>query len=337
MIILNYLDFFAENIKRGDILQYFIFIFDLITAILLALNAGIYSLIYRENKSKTILWVDIAFFVMLAESIVLYMTDFVGNFWEYYTSNIVHEPIIRTILIIALLSSYRGIIFYAFKVPFFKLEKVFCTVAIVFLVVMHLFPISLGINLTYNTTTWIYTFYMLLISIKYCKQSDYSPEVKKRIDIFLKLFFILQIFAYIEVIFWNFTNSFILKRLYDYSQRMLALEIITYIYDITGIICGVRYLIKPHNIDSENSKEIFKKELEDFSSEFGLTPREQEVLELLVQHLTNEEICNKLYISLGTVKTHIHNIFLKSQVSRRTDLIEMVKKYCEGRNSEINF
>jgi DNA-binding NarL/FixJ family response regulator len=49
----------------------------------------------------------------------------------------------------------------------------------------------------------------------------------------------------------------------------------------------------------------------------GLTEREVEVLELIGQDLTNQEIAEQLVIEVGTVKNHVHNILDKLQVSNR--------------------
>ena len=50
-----------------------------------------------------------------------------------------------------------------------------------------------------------------------------------------------------------------------------------------------------------------------------LTPREVEVLDLIGEGLTNQEIADKLYIEVGTVKNHVHNILKKLDVSSRED------------------
>lgn len=55
--------------------------------------------------------------------------------------------------------------------------------------------------------------------------------------------------------------------------------------------------------------------------DFGLSPREREILEELVQGLSNKEIARNLNVSDRTVKFHLHNIFLKTGVERRTQLI----------------
>ena len=55
-----------------------------------------------------------------------------------------------------------------------------------------------------------------------------------------------------------------------------------------------------------------------------LSNRENEVLELLADGLLYKEIADKLFISHGTVRQHIHNIYEKLHVSNRT---EAVNKY----------
>jgi NarL family two-component system response regulator LiaR len=48
-----------------------------------------------------------------------------------------------------------------------------------------------------------------------------------------------------------------------------------------------------------------------------LTDREKEVLKLMVEGLNNQEIANRLVVSLSTVKYHISNILSKLQVDNR--------------------
>lgn len=58
----------------------------------------------------------------------------------------------------------------------------------------------------------------------------------------------------------------------------------------------------------------------------GISKREWEVLSLMSQGLSNQEIANQLYVSLNTVKTHGSNLFLKLDVKRRTQAIEKGKR-----------
>ncbi len=64
------------------------------------------------------------------------------------------------------------------------------------------------------------------------------------------------------------------------------------------------------------------------TSPFGLSPREVEILRLLVDGLRNNEMAAQLMISLDTVKTHMRHIMEKLQVSDRTQAA--VKAMREG-------
>jgi DNA-binding CsgD family transcriptional regulator len=57
-----------------------------------------------------------------------------------------------------------------------------------------------------------------------------------------------------------------------------------------------------------------------------LSTRELEVLQLIADGLSNQQIAEKLFVSLNTIKTHTSNLFLKMEVGRRTQAIEMAKR-----------
>jgi DNA-binding CsgD family transcriptional regulator len=50
----------------------------------------------------------------------------------------------------------------------------------------------------------------------------------------------------------------------------------------------------------------------------GLTGREVEVLELIAEGLTNQEIADRVYISINSVKTYIRSAYRKIGVNSRS-------------------
>ena len=58
-----------------------------------------------------------------------------------------------------------------------------------------------------------------------------------------------------------------------------------------------------------------------FAEAHGLTARERDVLELVVDGLDVAGIAEALVISRGTVKAHLHRIYKKVGVSGRTELM----------------
>ena len=57
-----------------------------------------------------------------------------------------------------------------------------------------------------------------------------------------------------------------------------------------------------------------------------LSQRELEVLKLICQGLSNNEICKQLYLALDTVKGHNRRIFEKLQIHRRTEAIARARE-----------
>ena len=56
-----------------------------------------------------------------------------------------------------------------------------------------------------------------------------------------------------------------------------------------------------------------------------LTPREHQVVSLVAEGLTNAEIAQKLWISPGTVRRHLENVFAKLGVHTRTGAVARVR------------
>ena len=58
----------------------------------------------------------------------------------------------------------------------------------------------------------------------------------------------------------------------------------------------------------------------------GLSKRELDVLEQMAQGLSNQEIAEKLHVSLNTIKTHTARILEKLEASRRTQAVDIARK-----------
>lgn len=61
-------------------------------------------------------------------------------------------------------------------------------------------------------------------------------------------------------------------------------------------------------------------------SGIDLSTREQDTLKLIAQDLSNQEIADKLFISLNTVKTHLKNIYSKLEVDNRSRAVAKARE-----------
>lgn len=125
----------------------------------------------------------------------------------------------------------------------------------------------------------------------------------------------------------------VLFRLAEYSQFRLHYggEIWIAVFSVLFFIIGIflsrkmfrKEIIKEKEIIVEvpASNEIDPKQLE----KLGLSKREYEILQLITEGLSNQQIADKLYISENTIKKHISNLFLKLDVERRTEAVKKAK------------
>lgn len=68
-------------------------------------------------------------------------------------------------------------------------------------------------------------------------------------------------------------------------------------------------------------------QLASFCRSYRITDREGEILKLLVEGRSNQEIADCLLISIGTVKAHVHSIYRKLEVTRRSQLMNVFSSY----------
>ncbi len=66
---------------------------------------------------------------------------------------------------------------------------------------------------------------------------------------------------------------------------------------------------------------------DEFSLKIHLTPREQEILGLIAQSLTNREIGDQLFISMQTVSVHRKNLMKKMKVHDTAALVRKALRY----------
>lgn len=63
-----------------------------------------------------------------------------------------------------------------------------------------------------------------------------------------------------------------------------------------------------------------------------LTPKESEVLTLLDEDLTNKQIAKRMYVSEGTVKSHVHQILRKLKVRGRKEAVRVYRLWTASRS-----
>ena len=143
----------------------------------------------------------------------------------------------------------------------------------------------------------------------------YKGTIIYSISLALLLFFL----KWLELRFIIFDHSF-----------EIYIGFIAVIFTALGIWLALK-LSKPKIKTVVVEKEVYITRNENFVlntalvAQLELSKRELEILGLLAQGHSNQEIAGKIFVSLSTVKTHIQNLYQKLDVKRRTQAIEKAR------------
>lgn len=133
---------------------------------------------------------------------------------------------------------------------------------------------------------------------------------------------IFKFVFYIQMIFYPLMiieSIFFFDRIYPFG-----ISVVTLFYAIVNVMWLYfvsKYLHLPEiKLISDDD------EFDNYFAIYKITKREIDVVRLLLNGMSYEEIASQLFITLETVKTHVNNIYKKSGVNSKIDLSNLVQK-----------
>lgn len=165
-------------------------------------------------------------------------------------------------------------------------------------------------------------FFILLILLQlYWGTGTLPDKTRKRLArdlgyIYLGCFSLMVIFGYIIRI-----------PFYIYPDVLSYQVIVTFLFffiNIPSIVYLNIFLKKNHGKWGTHPPDPAR--LANLYTRHNVTVREQEIIELLMKGKTNEEIADELYLSTKTVKNYVSNIYRKTGVKNRVQLINLIRE-----------
>jgi DNA-binding CsgD family transcriptional regulator len=145
-----------------------------------------------------------------------------------------------------------------------------------------------------------------------CLQAAFKLEslADAQLHKILKILFIISLLAFPPALYkYIYDRSFLPFHL----ENSLSLLVIT----IFSIVFALRFLNFPTFYDKGTLTDYFK-------SRFKTTTREDVIIHQAIQGKSNSEIADTLCISVRTVESHLYNIFQKTGVKNRVQLINLI-------------
>jgi DNA-binding NarL/FixJ family response regulator len=94
--------------------------------------------------------------------------------------------------------------------------------------------------------------------------------------------------------------------------------------DVDDIIGGIRQVLSGKQYLGKGVKELMNGHSNDNNDLPMITKRESEILKLIADGLTNQEIADQLFISIFTVDSHRKNLLLKFNAKNTATLVKIV-------------
>ena len=328
-----------------------IFIYNVFLIILYSVVLTLSGFYYLKTKNNCYFAISILFSLYLFDNVVIYMTEFIKTFSISYNKLFIAVPTYKTLIIISILAVY-----IALNTMFFNLKNSKIWYFALGLLTIFLFIIPVMQRTAFKSWLFfvpgdlffvLFNSYLLIVSKnnKVIERKGIFIHVNKLLTYTLFMsclvfvedsFVIFNIDVYSDTIL-NITNRNFSEDILRISQ---SLVLIPYLLNLFFSELRQKEAVDTVVSDNEHDSSVLKDKTDEnehdyyifhlFCSTYLFTVREQEVFKHLLEDKNNKLISESLYISIGTVKTHVHNIFIKTDVSNRRELLQLYNKWIEN-------
>lgn len=316
------------------------FIYNIILIILYTAVLSHAVILYLQYKKKLFLLTSILFLFYIFDNVVIYMTEFLDGFSQHYDLQFMNVPAFKTVIIVVscvCLSQLQREVLpdkSAKADPFFLVS-----VALILLFSPAMADGALKVWI-YYLPCQIFTCYLGITGLVYLKNHRELQEQHaflkyyRQILLVTVLFSVLIVIEDTIVIFTFDTYSDILVKIHN---RSLSEDIMSILFSLFALRQMSLFLCRRQKEAAEHAEIPAPSQAASiqqvdatffrFSQQYHLTAREQDILRVLLKDKNNQEISDELFISVGTVKTHVHNIFQKVDVAKRSQLLRLYSEY----------
>lgn len=286
-----------------------LFTYDVLLLLALAAAIAGFAIAYVQKREVLLLWVAIFFLAIVSDHTYLFFCEFVGR--EGTGGPNVVIDVAYVLLGLVVLVGERKVAQHILDWDVLPAEWAFMVACAVCFMGDSLVGAPEWLVSAVSVAEAAYTFFIWAWSIRLLVSRRDQMERGHHRFLLALLWVTLATSIVGHAIDWSQANVVLFS-----SQRSLFSEILTVEY----LAFAFTYLSR--TFTTVEDPEIARANaLDRFARVHGLTNREREIVGLIVEGKSNQEIGNELWLSQGTVKTHAHNIYRKAGVSKRGELL----------------
>lgn len=320
-------------------MEYLLFFLNILFTVATAISvAGAYFL-RNARKGKVFIAIEALFVIYFLDNTIVFMTEAISSFAILYDKLFLSSPVLKAALQICAIFCF---LFIHKQILREKLNSVNFT--LLFSYAMVLFASNFVSILPVRA--WLFYAATQFFNIGLCiygivKLRTHPNRYKGAL---YKFYFKLAVFSIIMNLCIIAEDSYVIFNVDNYDipdifNRNISENLMVISYSFIFFRYAVS-ILNAHNMSVYDPVPVPAPvipeappppapppAIDGFCRLYSLTDREREVMEGLKEGLSINEISEKLYISVGTVKTHIHNLYGKADVNRKSDLLRKFEEF----------
>lgn len=283
-----------------------------------------FLLLFLLRRERFCLWCPVMFATVVIQNFILYMSEFLPVFAAFYTL-----PSPFTILLVTLYNAvyilcYRMILLHWLEFPVVQWERIALIVLFLFVPIAALLPFTQTSRTIYNSLTYVYTLYIFGYAA-HLAGKERRPVYWRLKSLLCWTMLALEALSWVEDLLYIQTGVYYLNRHFPFfGLRSILYTLIDLVLNAAGLSYIAWRLRRTTHTEPPAISGPTTQELHAFCTSFKLTAREEEVFLQLWENKKIAEIAAALFISQGTVKAHIHNIFVKTGTKNQNELKHLI-------------
>ena len=309
-----------------------IFIYNILLIILYSITMAFAINFYLKEKNKIFLLISLYLAFFIFDNIIIYMTEFINTFAQSYDQAFMSAPAVKTII-------FMGNAFFSVAIIAELRNEKLKPFHYALLIALAVWMISIPLLPNSAFKVWLYYLgnQVFLFYLGFYCWFGVKKELPALNKGYLKK---LSIISFLFSILIVIEDSFVIFNVDQYSSlttKIYNRSISEDIFSIVVCLLMIHFFLKDRQVQEEETPEEQEEAImiKRFCHAHQFTQRESEVFELLLFHCTNQEIADRLFLSLGTVKTHVHNIFIKLDIKKRTQIFPLFEEYQSASNEKL--
>lgn len=310
----------------------FTIFYNTILTVVLTASACCGFYLYHRSKRPMMVAFCIMFAVYLLDNTIVFCTELVPEFAALYDRMFLETPSVKTIYFVTLIGSLLFALHCA--LPAFSMKQLGI---LIFIYAALLICVPMISQNDWMVFFYYFTTQILVIGISGWglvalrkTESSFDRGMVRRIFLYFLCMSLLILAEDSFVIFFldRLSGPRVKINNRNYSENLLYLGLSWPILHFAfQQLKNAVPAPEEAEADSSESKDNAVDVYHAFCAAHNLTEREQEILIHVLQAKSQQQISDEMVIALGTVKTHIHNIYQKTACSNRNQIIVKYQEF----------